>query len=77
VRRWEQLTRPAPPALSPNSRGDMRLSPRFVEWMMGLPDGFVCDVPDVSRVAQFRILGNGVVWQQGAATLRQLLHPAY
>jgi DNA (cytosine-5)-methyltransferase 1 len=77
VRRWEQLTRPAPPPLSPNSRGDMRLSPRFVEWMMGLPDGFVCDVPDVSRVAQFRILGNGVVWQQGAAALRQLLHPAY
>jgi DNA (cytosine-5)-methyltransferase 1 len=73
VRRWEALTRPAPRPLEPNTRGDMRLSARFVEWMMGLPDGFVVDVPDLPRTAAFRILGNGVVPQQAAEALRLLL----
>jgi DNA (cytosine-5)-methyltransferase 1 len=41
--------------------------------MMGLPDGFVTDVPDIARTAQLRMLGNGVVWQQGAHALRILL----
>ncbi|MEY9864148.1 DNA (cytosine-5)-methyltransferase 1 [Catenulispora sp. GAS73] len=73
VRRWEALTRPAPAALEPNTRGDMRLSARFVEWMMGLPDGFVVDVPDLPRTAKFRILGDGVVPQQAVEALRLLL----
>lgn len=73
VRRWERITRPAPRPLEPNTRGDMRLSARFVEWMMGLPDGFVVDVPDLPRTALFRILGNGVVPQQAAEALRLLL----
>jgi DNA (cytosine-5)-methyltransferase 1 len=44
-----------------------RLSPRFVEWMMGLPDGHVTDVPGIPRNAQLKALGNGVVPRQAAA----------
>lgn len=40
---------------------------------MGLPEGWVTDVPGLSRNAQLKLLGNGVVVQQGAAALRQLL----
>lgn len=42
----------------------MRLSPRFVEWMMGLPEGWVTKVPGLSRTDQLKALGNGVVPQQ-------------
>lgn len=40
---------------------------------MGLPEGWVTAVPGLSRNAQLKALGNGVVWQQGAAALRLLL----
>ena len=70
VHRWEHLTgRPAPAPT--DDRG--RLSPTFVEWMMGLPEGWVTDVPDLGRSAQLRILGNGVVPQQAAAAVAALL----
>ena len=55
------------------------LNPRFVEWMMGLPDGWVtdenvwADVKGPTRVLQIRALGNGVVPRQGAAAIRHLL----
>ena len=51
------------------------LSPRFVEWMMGLPDGWVTapeiwsGVPGNHRNLQLRALGNGVVPQQAAAAI--------
>jgi hypothetical protein len=51
----------------------MRLSPRFVEFMMGLPLGWVTDVPGLSRTEQLKALGNGVVPQQCALAVRQLL----
>lgn len=41
--------------------------------MMGLPDGWVTDVPDISRNDQLKALGNGVVPQQAAAALRHML----
>jgi DNA (cytosine-5)-methyltransferase 1 len=40
---------------------------------MGLPVGHVTDVPGISRNAQLRLLGNGVVLQQGEAALRLLM----
>ena len=40
--------------------------------MMGLPAGWVTDVPDLSRNAQLKALGNGVVPQQATAALRML-----
>ncbi|KUL52294.1 DNA cytosine methyltransferase [Streptomyces sp. NRRL S-1521] len=49
-----------------------RLSPAFVEWLMGLPAGHVTDVPGLSRSAQLKALGNGVVPQQAVAALRFL-----
>lgn len=70
IHRWEALTRPAPAPT--DTKG--RLSPRFVEWMMGLPDGWVCDVPDTNRTAQLKMLGNGIVPQQAAAAWHQLAH---
>ena len=47
--------------------------PRFVEWMQGLPDGWVTD-PEigVSRTQQLRILGNLCVPQQAALAYRTL-----
>lgn len=69
VRRWELATgRPAPRATDDRRR----LSPRFVEWMMGLPAGHVTAVPELTRTQQLKALGNGVVPQQAAAALRLL-----
>ena len=50
-----------------------RLSPRFVEWMMMLPAGWVTDVADLSRAQQLKILGNGVVPPQAAYAIDGLL----
>jgi len=69
IRRWESvLGRPAPWATDDRNR----LSPAFVEWLMGLPAGHVTDVPDLTRTQQLKALGNGVVPQQAAAALRLL-----
>lgn len=65
IRRWEAVTgqlAPAPTERGP--KGGQRLAPRFVEWMMGCPAGWVTDVPNLSRNAQLKALGNGVVRQQ-------------
>ncbi|MFI1184750.1 hypothetical protein [Streptomyces californicus] len=40
---------------------------------MGLPSGHVTAVPGLSRTAQLKALGNGVVPQQATAALRLLL----
>jgi DNA (cytosine-5)-methyltransferase 1 len=74
IRRWEQvLGRPAPPPTEPGRDGRARLSARFVEWLMGLPDGWVTGV-DIPRNAQLKALGNGVVPQQALLAL-DLLDP--
>ncbi|MFF4701399.1 hypothetical protein [Streptomyces chattanoogensis] len=39
---------------------------------MGLPAGHVTEVPGLSRTAQLKALGNGVVPQQAACALRLL-----
>src|SRR5690606_8815432 len=74
ITRWEQaLGRPAPAPTEPTGRGGAhRLSPVFVEWMMGLPAGHVTDVPGLTRNAQLKALGNGVVPQQAAEAVRYL-----
>lgn len=72
VERWAHVVgRPAP---APTVGG--RLSPRFVEWMMGLPDGWVTDVPDLSRAEQLKALGNGVVPLQAAFAVSVMLSEA-
>ncbi len=47
-------------------------TPAFVEWMMGLPAGWVTDT-DIPRSAQLKALGNGIVPAQMALALRLLL----
>lgn len=48
-------------------------NPEFIEWLMGLPAGWVTEVPGLTRNQQIKALGNGVVPQCAAAALRQLL----
>ncbi|MFE0762883.1 DNA cytosine methyltransferase [Streptomyces smyrnaeus] len=72
IARWERLTRSAPPPADDAGR----LSPRFVEWMQGLDDGWVTATPGLGRPAQLAALGNGVIPQQAAQALRLLLPAA-
>lgn len=78
IARWEQITgRAAPPPSTPSRRpgGKPQLSTRFVEWLMGLPDGHVTDL-DLPREHQLRLLGNGVVPQQAALAVGTLIRVA-
>jgi DNA (cytosine-5)-methyltransferase 1 len=73
VERWEALTGfPAPPPAETGPRGGRRVAPPFVEWMMGLPPGYVTGL-DLPRKEQLIVLGNGVVWTQAVAAYRELL----
>lgn len=69
IARWERvLGRRAPDPVGDSGR----LSPLFVEWLMGLPAGWVTDADGLSRNAQLKMLGNGVVPQQAAYALSVL-----
>lgn len=73
IHRWEEVTgREAPPPTETGQRGGDVLSPRFVEWMMGLPAGHVTDTPGLSRSQALKALGNGVVPQQAAHAVNHL-----
>ena len=77
IERWERvLDRPAPPPTVLAPKGGQRLSPAFVEWLMGAPEGWVTAVPGISRNDQLKILGNAVVAQQAEAALKLLLGTA-
>lgn len=52
---------------------DEKLNPQFVEYMMGLPKGWVTDL-DISRSQQLKMLGNGVVPQQAFHAINLLWH---
>ena len=76
IRHWEaRLGRPAPRPTEPTGRdGGEQLSARFCEWMMGLPSGWVTDPAiGISRNEQLKACGNGVVPQQAAAALKDML----
>ena len=74
IRRWEEvLGRPAPaPTKSDGKEGNHRLSSRFTEWMMGVPEGWITDV-GLTRNEELKACGNGVVPQQAELALRVLL----
>ncbi|MGA5130828.1 DNA cytosine methyltransferase [Streptomyces olivoreticuli] len=75
IHRWETvLGRPAPEPTEPGTKGNRRLSPAFVEWMMGADPGWVTGTDlGLSRSDQLKILGNGVVIHQAALAYRLLL----
>lgn len=76
IARWESVMgRRAPAPTEPTGRdGAHRLSPKLTEFMMGLPDGWVTDPAiGISRNAQLKALGNGVVPHQAMAALRDML----
>ena len=74
IRRWEAtLGRPAPlPTKADGKDGNHRLSSKFTEWMMGVPEGWVTDV-GLKRNDELKACGNGVVPQQAELALRGLL----
>ena len=77
IHRWEEVTgREAPLPTETGQRGGDVLSPRFVEWMMGLPAGHVTDTPGLSRSQALKALGNGVVPQQAAHAISHLAETA-
>ncbi|WP_225222839.1 DNA cytosine methyltransferase [Rhodococcus ruber] len=71
VTRWERITgRSAPsPALLSDKTGP-RPAPPFVEWLMGLPAGWVTDAcHGLTANQQLASLGNGVLPRQAVAAL--------
>jgi len=76
IKRWEAVMgRPAPaPTLPDGKDGNHRLSPWLTEWMMGLPEGWICS-PEIglTRNEQLKAAGNGVCPQQAMLALEMLL----
>jgi DNA (cytosine-5)-methyltransferase 1 len=74
IRRWETiLDRPAPePTKQDGKDNNHRLSSKFTEWMMGLPDGWITG-HNLKRNDELKLAGNGVVPQQAELALRLLL----
>lgn len=74
INRWEQiLGRPAPAPTNPDGKENKhRLSSRFTEWLMGLPEGWITNV-GLTRAEELKACGNGVVPQQAKLALAILL----
>lgn len=71
VARWADIIgSPPPPPTKPGRGGAPRLNPALVEWMMGLPPGWVTRVPHLSDRHALHALGNGVMPQQAAVAIR-------
>lgn len=71
---WAILTGHNPPPIV-GDRADYRAetTTEFIEFMMGLPPGWVTGVPGLTRNQQLKALGNGVVPQAAATALQDLL----
>ena len=68
IDRWTQVIgRPAPDPTD----GQGRLNPKFVEWMMGFPEGWV---DGMARTVALKALGNAIVPQQACFAWFNLLH---
>ena len=70
IKRWEKVTkRLAPePTLPDGQKGQERLSAKFTEWLMGLPDGWITG-HGLHRKDAIKMAGNGVVPQQAKLAL--------
>jgi DNA (cytosine-5)-methyltransferase 1 len=76
---WARITgRTPPPPAATGPKGRALANPAAVEWVMGLPNGWVTDPGlGLSRRAQIKALGNGVVPGQAVLALRVLLNAAH
>lgn len=75
VARWEHITEvKAPDPILGHAAQGVRPSPEFVEWLMGLPPGWVTN-PAAGLTVNQRLtaLGNGVLPLQAVTALRTLL----
>jgi hypothetical protein len=74
IQLWEEyLGREAPAPTKPDGKeNNHRLSSKFTEWMMGLPEGWITDV-GLKRNEELKLAGNGVVPQQAELALKILL----
>jgi DNA (cytosine-5)-methyltransferase 1 len=75
ITRWEAVMGyPAPVGVVRTAAGAIKPNPVFVEWLMGLPIGWVTDPSfGLSLAQQLTALGNGVVPAQAVHALRHLL----
>ena len=71
IERWERVTgRKAPePTLPDGQKGQHRLSSKFTEWLMGVPDGWITG-HGLHRKDEIKAAGNGVVPQQALLALQ-------
>lgn len=76
IERWERLHGRAP---SPFEliNGKPRPSAKFGEWVMGIPAGWVTDVPGISHQAKWKAIGNGVMPPQAKPALIDMLTTIY
>lgn len=74
IRRWEECVgRQAPqPTFSDGKNDKHRLSSKFTEWMMGLPEGWITGA-GLKRAEELKACGNGVVPQQAYLALQILV----
>lgn len=77
IARWEHITNRAAPFPALLNDGERpRAAPDFVEWLMGLPEGWITDSSqNLSANQQATALGNGVLPLQAATALRSLANP--
>lgn len=68
IDRWQHVIGRPPPAPTIQRNERDRLNPAFVEWMMGLPEGWVTG-HDLTASQELKMLGNGVVPQQARLAL--------
>lgn len=76
IRRWEMIAGPSPSPVEFDRIGEARLNPKFTEWMMGLPTGWITDIGGISSSDQLKMCGNGVVPQQAYEALRRMKEAA-
>ena len=73
ITRWEHITgRPAQAPALLNDADGPRPAPAFVEWLMGLPTGWVTDSGGLTQNQQITALGNGLLPLQAVSALSLL-----
>ena len=77
ITRWEHIIgRPAPAPALLNDADGPRPAPAFVEWLMGLPTGWVTGNAELTQNQQITALGNGVLPLQASAAILSLVAPS-